>query len=167
VATMSVIGVEGDYDGFEITLAINDHCEFVPGDIFPDAWRFDAGACQSGAFSVTRPRSLGACPGLFPIGVSYATTSFGTVEYYFGPGPPGQLKTMFLRIGTAFPLQHFDPATRYVLAQLHFDMTNAVATYDPSGKLCGCGSAKEEIYLLSGHFTPFPDVSNVLSQGNS
>jgi len=167
VLTMSVTGVEGNYDGFEIVLAVNDHCTFYPGDVFPDAWRFDAAGCQSGSFAVTRPRSLGACPGLFPVGVSYTAASFGTVDYYFGPGPPGQLRTMFLHIATSVPMQHFDPGTRYVLAQLHFDMTNAVATYDPSGKLCGCGSSKEEIYLLSGHFTPFADVSNVLSSENN
>src|SRR5690348_969532 len=85
VATISLIGADGDFDGFDITCVVNDRC--IGLGSFPDAWRFDAAGCQAGMLRVTRPASLGGCPGLVPGGgVTYESATFGSVlEYYGGP----------------------------------------------------------------------------------
>lgn len=151
VLTVSIDGVSVQANGIDITLAIFDHC-FGEGDFIPQAWRFDPSGCQSGALHVEHPASFGGCTGLppRPNDPTLELVSVSNVTEYVGrEGFPHTYPVVFVRIAHTFPTTVLVEGQRYVVARIHFDMSNTVAGADPTGQACGCGSIGREIQVVN------------------
>ncbi len=151
VLTVSIDGISVQANGIDITLAIFNRC-FGEGDFIPQAWRFDPAGCQSGALRVEHPASFGGCAGLPPgpndpmlelVSVSNVT------EYVGREGFPHTYPVVYVRVAHTFPTTVLLEGQRYVVARIHFDMSNTVAGADPTGQACGCGSTGREIQVVN------------------
>jgi hypothetical protein len=140
-----------DANEIDVTLIVYDPCS-SDGGFIPQAWRFDAGGCQSGRLSIDRPASLDGCEGLVPLGgatiESVTAAPFNTTIGQHND--PVTYPAIFIRIAQTFPTKQLLASNRYVLGRIRLDMANTVAGVDPAGKACGCGSAERQIAFFGG-----------------
>jgi len=149
VLTVTIDGGYGPiaWSAFEATIVVIDRCS-SDGQFIPQAWRFDAGGCNAGAMQVARPASYDGCPGLG------ATTTLDVATTTVREEAVGRdnflihYPALEIRIRQEFPRVWLQ-ASRYVAAQITFDMSNTVAGTDPAGIACGCASVPREIALVS------------------
>lgn len=125
VVTMTMLGTtDMNIRGFEAELRVASI-----GSGLGDAWRFDQGGCNSGAMGLALGSPAQACPSAFQAGTG--TVSFVSFTYEFDRGN--------IRFGAAGPPRVLESGRRYVLGELRFDLSRAVAGADAPADRCACG----------------------------
>jgi hypothetical protein len=152
VLTIYVTGVGGDFQGGSFRLVVADRC-YQEGRYLPQAWRFDAAGCQAGMLRVEYPASATGCATLGPRGVSFESVTAEIEREFLTPRDTLQYPALVVRAGGTFQPTHLDPSGSYVLARIHFDMTNTVADADPAGVLCGCGASPRGLWVTNATLT--------------
>lgn len=149
VLTVYVTGVGGTYDASSFTLVVADRCS-QEGRYLPDAWRFEPGGCQEGRLRVAYPATANGCGDIGLGGISVENVTAQIVQEFLTPRDTLSYPAIVVRVDHAFAPTTFDPAQRYVLAQIHFDMSSTVADAAPSDQVCGCGSTQRGLWITSG-----------------
>jgi hypothetical protein len=118
---------------------------FLYGDAshqVPDAWRFDASGCETGAFVTLNglpPAALSkACPPLQNIGGGQSSVIITDLNFYPPAGTQYDHTLMFVQIANAF--QHSVlplAASKYFVGDAEFNLSAAVVGAGDPGNTCG------------------------------
>ena len=137
--TMSMLGsTDMNISGFEAQLMVASI-----GSGLGDAWRFDQDGCNSGAVTLALGSPAQACPSAFQAGAG--NVSFVSFTYEPSRGT--------LRFGAAGPPRVLAAGRRYVLGELRFDLSRAVAGADAPADRCACGDRGTCIITTGVRFT--------------
>lgn len=110
---------------------------------YPDAWRFDPSGCQADRLGVRfGTTARGRSPMLGP-----RATTIHTVTYQADPYTP----RVRLALEALFDGLVVHPETTYVLAELDFDLTSAVAGPSMDDR-CGCANQILELVVVRSTF---------------
>jgi len=158
VLTVLIDGVDGDFEGIDVTIGVYDYC--TPGGQFiPKAWQFQPGGCREGLLTIARPASVDGCPGLVPgSGFTLDAVTTDKVTRYLGMDAFATVPALLIHVRTAFPMRHLVAGQRYVVAQVTIPMAGTTSGPDPSGEACGCGGAGRVLAIESAKLdggTPF------------
>jgi hypothetical protein len=135
-----VIGQDAPHTGYDFRVDVyRQH-----GGLFPDAWRFDVPGCQGASFiqmRYTSPAALSkTCPTFERVDQSIHITDYGFDAL------TGHCRIV---MASAYPAGSLatDPAVRYMLGQILFNFTYAVAGPGDPGNTCGNVEAPMELHL--------------------
>jgi len=124
-----------DHTGTDVGLVV----EPLAGSAFPDAWRFDAAGCQTGAaVSLSNAELDPGCPtlkGTAPVAITYV----GPYDETAG--------SLAIRLATTYDVRSPAAGQRYTLWQVTFDMTKAMAGPGTAGETCGGADGRLRIRL--------------------
>jgi len=133
----SLIGHDEPHLGYEVKVIYGNGTTRT----VPDAWRFDAGACQGSSFVTLDHLAPSAvvktCPSFHPAVQSVPIKDVSMVNNTI----PGYDPTLMrITVGVAYPDGaglNINPATRYFLARFLFDHTFSVTGAGTPGETCG------------------------------
>ena len=142
---ISAAGAEQISQGWEVAIKIS-----AAGGVFPDAWRFEGGGCNTDLLVFSTARLNIACPkleGLRPLPL---------FQYDYNNAVSGPNRAILQAFSAYDP---FDPAaaTPYTVFTLTYDMSSSVAGPDP----LACGNADVAVcHHITRH--GFLDANNIV-----
>ena len=151
---ISVLGIDQLHKAYDVRFIYGNGSQTVP-----DAWRFDTDGCETNSL-ITQNVIAKACPAFMQTG----TGNLQIKKVEFSP-PLDHYATSLMRVLLAnayAPVASVNPATNYLLEQVIFDLTSAVAGPGDPGVTCGgleqpmCFKLSYATYLdLNGIEVPF------------
>ena len=159
---ISVQGIDVLHKAYDVRFIYGDAAQTVP-----DAWRFDTDGCETGS-QITQNVTAKACPAFHQLG----TGALQIKKVEFSPLMDGYA-TSLMRILLADAYQavpSVNPATNYLLENVAFDLSFAVAGAGTPGSTCGgldvpvCFKLNYATYLdLNGIEIPFGRANPALA----